>query len=384
MSLFPAATHWDIFCNVIDNFGDIGVCWRLAKQLANEQQQIVTLWVDNLISFQKICPNLNPFLSQQQIQNVNICHWVKDCFPIEVADIVIEAFGCNIPKAYIAAMGKANKAILWLNLEYLTYEDWSISYHTLPSLQNNGLNKYFFFMGHPATGGLIREAKLFEQQTYFQTYADNSYTFLKELGITKQKDSLLMLIFSYANSALANWIDKLKQGSQKYHLIIPETVLVSNLANYLNIPCSKLTAGYCHQQGALTLQIIPFVAQENFDQLLWSTDINIIRGEDSFTRAQLAGKPLIWHIYPQAAKAHLTKLEAFLNFYLIDVSPPIRKAIFNFHLAWNNQQNLSYAWQIYQKYLPEIQKHAKIWVENQKIANDLVTKLANFYKNWLS
>jgi hypothetical protein len=22
--------HWDIFCRVIDNFGDIGVCWRLA------------------------------------------------------------------------------------------------------------------------------------------------------------------------------------------------------------------------------------------------------------------------------------------------------------------------------------------------------------------
>ena len=24
---------WDIFCSVVDNFGDIGVTWRLARQL---------------------------------------------------------------------------------------------------------------------------------------------------------------------------------------------------------------------------------------------------------------------------------------------------------------------------------------------------------------
>ena len=26
--------HWDMFCRVIDNYGDIGVCWRLAADLA--------------------------------------------------------------------------------------------------------------------------------------------------------------------------------------------------------------------------------------------------------------------------------------------------------------------------------------------------------------
>ena len=25
---------WDLFCRVIDNHGDLGVCWRLARDLA--------------------------------------------------------------------------------------------------------------------------------------------------------------------------------------------------------------------------------------------------------------------------------------------------------------------------------------------------------------
>ncbi|MEO7887531.1 MAG: elongation factor P maturation arginine rhamnosyltransferase EarP, partial [Polaromonas sp.] len=38
--------QWDIFCKVIDNFGDIGVCWRLAADLASRGHK-VRLWVDD-------------------------------------------------------------------------------------------------------------------------------------------------------------------------------------------------------------------------------------------------------------------------------------------------------------------------------------------------
>ena len=42
---------WDIFCTVIDNYGDIGICWRLARQLRVDDGQRVRLWVDDLTSF---------------------------------------------------------------------------------------------------------------------------------------------------------------------------------------------------------------------------------------------------------------------------------------------------------------------------------------------
>ncbi|MBY0444112.1 MAG: elongation factor P maturation arginine rhamnosyltransferase EarP, partial [Burkholderiales bacterium] len=38
--------RWDIFCRVIDNYGDIGVCWRLARQLSFEHGFAVRLMVD--------------------------------------------------------------------------------------------------------------------------------------------------------------------------------------------------------------------------------------------------------------------------------------------------------------------------------------------------
>jgi hypothetical protein len=46
---------WDIFCRVIDNYGDIGVCWRLARQLANEYPYQIRLWVDELAALKMIC-----------------------------------------------------------------------------------------------------------------------------------------------------------------------------------------------------------------------------------------------------------------------------------------------------------------------------------------
>ena len=49
------ARSWDIFCQVIDNFGDIGVCWRLAADLAARGHQ-VRLWVDDASALHWMAP----------------------------------------------------------------------------------------------------------------------------------------------------------------------------------------------------------------------------------------------------------------------------------------------------------------------------------------
>ncbi|MGL4614475.1 MAG: elongation factor P maturation arginine rhamnosyltransferase EarP, partial [Shewanella sp.] len=75
MATSSNASHWDIFCTVVDNYGDIGVTWRLAKQLVNEYQLPITLWVDDLNSFSHILPTLKPNLLSQCFNGVTINHW---------------------------------------------------------------------------------------------------------------------------------------------------------------------------------------------------------------------------------------------------------------------------------------------------------------------
>ena len=136
---------WDIFCAVVDNFGDIGVTWRLARQLAAEHGQQVRLWVDDLDTFARLCPAASAQADQQMHEGVDVRRWSSQWPGAEPADVVIEAFACNLPQAYINAMAASGRRILWLNLEYLSAEDWIVGCHALPSLQPNGVQKYFFF-----------------------------------------------------------------------------------------------------------------------------------------------------------------------------------------------------------------------------------------------
>ncbi|PPA02719.1 elongation factor P maturation arginine rhamnosyltransferase EarP, partial [Pseudomonas sp. MWU12-2312b] len=85
-------TRWDIFCTVVDNFGDIGVTWRLARQLVTEHSLAVRLWVDDLRAFERLCPQIDIHASQQWQQGVEVRQWMSDWQPTEAADVVIAAF----------------------------------------------------------------------------------------------------------------------------------------------------------------------------------------------------------------------------------------------------------------------------------------------------
>src|SRR5574343_571138 len=95
-SMAAMQLHWDIFCRVIDNYGDIGICWRLARQLAIEHHRNVRLWVDDLASLCPLCPTINPSLDQQSALGIDIRHWREDFPPERTANVVIEAFACEL------------------------------------------------------------------------------------------------------------------------------------------------------------------------------------------------------------------------------------------------------------------------------------------------
>jgi hypothetical protein len=80
---------------------------------------------------------------------------------------------------------------------------------------------------------------------------------------------------------------------------------------------------------------VPFVSQDDYDRLLWLADLNFVRGEDSFVRAQWAEQPFVWQIYPQADNAHLEKLDAALALYLAPLPDTTREAVRHFWHAWN-------------------------------------------------
>lgn len=373
---------WDIFCSVVDNYGDIGVTWRLARQLVAEQGFAVRLWVDDLAVFYRICPTADQQAVQQIQDGVEVRDWPHAWPTIEAADVVIEAFACQLPTAYIEAMAARARPSLWLNLEYLSAEDWVGGCHGLPSLQSRGLHKFFFFPGFSAaTGGLLREADLLQRRLAFERDGLPRQQFLQRLGVVPQANARLISLFAYENTGLASWLDALAASNQNTHLVVPVGRIVGDLQRWLVV--DALPVGEVQVRGSLTVQVLPFVSQDDYDQLLWSCDFNAVRGEDSFVRAQWAGRPLLWQIYPQAEDAHLDKLEAFLALYCQGLSAAASAALQAQWQAWNSAADMQQSWQALLAVWPELTAHAQNWAQQQAKQADLATALALFYRNWL-
>ncbi|MFT0631672.1 elongation factor P maturation arginine rhamnosyltransferase EarP [Pseudomonas sihuiensis] len=375
--------RWDIFCSVVDNYGDIGVTWRLARQLAAEQGHVVRLWIDELGAFVRLCPEASVDAECQRWSGVEVRLW-REPFPaVEPAQVVIEAFACQLPSAYIEAMAASGTRRLWLNLEYLSAEDWVAGCHGLPSPQPGGLQKFFFFPGFvEGTGGLLREADLLVRRRAFQADAQAQQTFLQSLGVIREAGARLISLFAYENAGLAGWLDALAADSQPTQLLVPQGKVLANLQAWLGE--AQLVPGDQRRRGNLLIHVLPFVAQDDYDRLLWCCDLNAVRGEDSFVRAQWAGRPLLWHIYPQEERAHWDKLEAFLAIYNADLMPEAAAVQAEFWRAWNAGEGMETAWPALLEVWTVLQRHAEQWCDDQAARSDLATTLEQFYLNWLS
>ena len=372
---------WDIFCRVIDNYGDIGVCWRLARQLASEHEISVRLWVDELAALKQIWPE-TLLAPTQMLADVQVCIWQENFTTDHVADVVIEAFACHLPEIYIAQMKQAAIAPCWLNLEYLSAEPWVEGCHQLTSMHpQNGLKKTFFFPGFNAkTGGLLRENDLLAKRDRL-ALTEEKYTFLTELGIIPQaENSLIISLFSYENQCIASLLTTWSQASNPTICLVPNGKTLVSINTALNI---NLVTGDIHTFGSLQINVIPFLTQTDYDRLLWACDINFVRGEDSFVRAQWAAKPFVWHIYPQEEAAHLIKLNAFLNKYTDEMNPPLRDATKQLWNSWNTGENCSETWTQIMDYYTEWQQHNQDWSKRLCSMPDLATNLVSFVQKSL-
>lgn len=389
--LTQATKHWDIFCTVVDNYGDIGVTWRLAKQLAAEYRIPVNLWVDDLHSFSHILPSLNPVLRQQTFNSVNIFQWNN---PLDInyvaGSVVIEAFACELPEQVKSVIDKLHNqaqssAPHWLNLEYLSAEDWVDGCHGLPSTQPSGIKKWFYFPGfNRKTGGLICEKNLFNERDQWQANPNNKMALFKQLGLRGiHVDDTVVSVFSYESPALTALMAQWQTSAKPIHALIPKGRSLTSVAPLLPVDVNDLIPGQQFKMGNLTLHILPMTDQTGFDRLLWSCDFNIVRGEDSFLRAQWAAKPFIWHIYPQEDDYHLVKLQAFMRIYCDNLAAEISTAWCEVNLAFNqgDQQAVVNYWQQLHSVILPLQQHALNWPNNALNDADLASRLVQFVKN---
>lgn len=371
------ALRWDIFCHVIDNYGDIGVSWRLARQLAREHLQHVQLWVDKLSVLAAMVPAMVPDADSQTLDGVRIRHWRADWAREPVADVLVEAFGCTVPQAYLAAMSASQRPAVWLNLEYLSAEAWVEGCHGLPSKVAGSLQKYFFFPGFTEkTGGLPRERDLITRRDQFQADSAARTGYLSRYGVYPRPGAMLVSLFSYENPGLGGWLDGLSQHDQPVCLLIPEGRILGDVQRWLGT--ARPTAGNHIRRGTLDIHILPFLTQDDYDRLLWCCDFNIVRGEDSFVRAQWAGAPLLWHIYPQDEDAHRVKLDAFLRLYTQGLSEGTAAALRQFWLAWNEGANPGASWRHLQGAWPELREGAKGWCDQQAARKNISQQLVTF------
>ena len=305
---------WDVFCRVVDNFGDVGVCWRLACNLAGRGQR-VRLWVDDPAALRWMAPDGHA--------GVEVATWAPATkFPAP-GDVVVEAFGCDPEPAFLAAM--AERAPVWINLEYLSAEPYVERSHRLSSPQMSGpaqgLVKWFFYPGFtPATGGLLREPELGHERSRFDRDA-----WLAAHDLALRPDERLVSLFCYPGAPVERLLAALRDDGRP-------TLLAT-------APGAATGAVRAHLAGLgdaapVRQRALPWLTQSGYDRLLWAADLNFVRGEDSWVRAHWAGRPFVWQAYPQDDGAHGAKIAAFLDLALAG-DPPGAAPLRRWSAAWN-------------------------------------------------
>ena len=316
--------HWAIFCRLIDNFGDLGVCWRLACDLA-QRGHTVQLWLDDTSALAWMAP--------QGCPGVRVLAWATPWAwpthaPRGLVDVMVGGFGCEIAPEFIASQaantwtrGQFDSKLVpkpvWINLEYLSAESYVERCHALSSLPASGpgagWTKWFFYPGFTAqTGGLLREPDLAARRARFDKTA-----WLAAQGLPTSGEKRVSL-FCYEPAALpallAHWSQHGLNGEPTRLLVAAgraaaavQAALVQGFKDKNPLTSPRLLP------GLLSIYYLPLLSQTDYDHLLWACDLNFVRGEDSLVRAIWAGQPWVWQAYPQDDGAHHAKLQALMD-----------------------------------------------------------------------
>ncbi|MBW7924406.1 MAG: elongation factor P maturation arginine rhamnosyltransferase EarP [Burkholderiaceae bacterium] len=371
-----------ILCRVVDNFGDAGVCWRFARQLAREHGWHVRLTIDRpeLLARLGARPGIDAGRGAIAVE-----HWsADDSIARGDEDVLVSAFGAEPPPALRASLAGAPRRPLWVQLEYLSAEEWVVSHHGLRSTKPaDGAVEHFYYPGFDArTGGLLREAGLFDRRDAF-VGSQQQRTWLSARGIVAEPGERLATLFCYPQAPIAAWFRLLAAGPTRWRVLVPEGVADAALSAYFG---RSPTVGQALRESNLAVQRVPFLPQDEYDQLLWSVDLNVVRGEDSWVRAQWATRPFLWQPYPQEVDTHLRKLRAFLH--RLHGGSDVDEAMLacdeamlacdEAMLAWSGHADWARAWPAFDAHLDELRPRFARWSATLGRQDDLCTRFVEF------
>lgn len=375
---------WDLFCRVVDNFGDAAFGWRLARQLANEHGARVRLWIDDPATLARLVPAVDPAFERQTVEGVAVCRWEETTEFGAPADVVIDAFGGGLPERYAEAMAARTPRSLWIVTEYLSAEPWVATHHAKPSPHPRlPLERWFFFPGFErGTGGLLREAGYAARRARFEADPGAARRLWPALGMTPPAaGATVVSLFAYDAPSLDGLLDAWQTGAPIV-LVVPLGRVAPAVAERMGVAAEP---GTIARRGALEARFVPFMPQPRYDELLWASDWNFVRGEDSFVRAQWAARPFCWHIYPQADAAHRVKLDAFLARYTASLPPALRAAFVTLWHGWNGEAAIdagamASAWGALRSpdLAPTLAAHARDWAAGLERLGEFGARLVDF------
>lgn len=305
----------DIFCEIIDNYGDIGVVYRTAKELQKIfPKSKIRAFLNKLDEFKKINSQVLDLPSQNidGIEYITFDYLRDNANELLTAQVIIEAFGCQIPEEYME-IAYDNSELL-INLEYLSAEDWIEDFHLQSSPLGRGkLKKVFFMPGFTEkSGGVIADSNYLER---IQRVLENKEFYEKKYlsDIEDRENKIVGTLFSYEKNFTPLLEDLKKLDKDVVILAMGEKTQDSlrKILKNFSIEDFRNSLKY----GKIEIRFLNFLNQEEYEELINIVDFNFVRGEDSFIRAVLTGKPYMWHVYCQEEYAHMDKIEGFLDKY---------------------------------------------------------------------
>ncbi len=300
-----------LLCKVVDNYGDIGFVYRLARALSDLDGSLrLALAVSDLASFSFMAPGLDAAVPFQRYCGWDVLDWndagtcTRWCRSHD-ARIILECFQCGRPDwldDYLFGGLPAGRTAHIINVEYLTAESWAEDFHLLKSgTRSASVKKVNFMPGFTArTGGLMLD------RPFLDLLADRAEAAgrLGEYLPSFDPSSCNVLVFSYEKdfAPVVRAMDRSHAAGGK-------------LAVYLasGRGAASFLSAYSREECSFPLVSLPGLPQGTWDALLASCDVLFVRGEESFARSCLAARPFVWHAYRQDESFHLVKLAALLE-----------------------------------------------------------------------
>lgn len=362
--------RFEIFCDPIDNYGDVGFCWRLARELVDRFNCSVVFRTRDVDLACKFAQN-----SEEIKETIFISGWDESKNDEKPpADFLLAGFSCALPESTISRIMVKDKKPILINIEYLSAENWVESFHGKPSIDNiEGMKIFFYFPGFTEkTGGLLREKSVFQS-------GDNNRSrekyFSGKFHFFENSDKFTIFIFSYEAPWIKNLLNLWIKSNKPVRLVVIDKKIIKNISCVIGLDFNEQGS---YQFGNLEIVVLPFLSHFDFDVLLNISDFNIVRGEDSLVRALWAMKPFLWDIYKQENDDHLNKLFSFNEILTKKWPHRIAEIYFDLSLRWNTGKFSQKDWVELVKEIDLFKYNIENYVEKLKNQEDMATSLMKF------